>query len=461
MNERDILKAFVAREQQTKSNLYDEIKKSLFDKQWEFISSPSKEKVAVCGRRAGKSTGGIAGLIMDAAKFPGATYLYAGLTRKSAKRVGWKALKALSRRFRADILFHETDLIATLPNGSEVCFIGLDDPDAAESLRGEKFRIILLDESASYGNNLKYVVEEVLTPMLMDADGSLWWMGTPSAACAGPFFEAAHNKNIAQFHWTVLDNPFIPNAANWLERYRTKMGWSADNPIYRREYLGQWEGDSTSLIYRYEASKCRGEQGTGHTWHHILGVDLGYEDATAIVVVAYSDTSPNLYVVDEFKRTRMLPTDVAYKLLEYQALYSPVATVVDTGGLGKAIAEEMRLRHGIQLRAAEKKNKFEYIQLMNSDLFEGRIKFTSAVPQTRGEISILQWDEQKRHEDKRFENHLCDALLYAWRESGHWGFRRAAPAVKPFTDEWAAAHERALAEKLSTEEKTSWWEKLF
>ncbi len=460
-NEAEILKAYLKREASSKSTVADTILDSLFPKQRKFIEDTAKEKVAVCGRRAGKSTGGIAGILIDALKNPGASYLYAGLTRKSAKRVGWKTLKAQNRRFNLQAAFHETDLIATLPNGAELCFIGLDDADAAEALRGEKFRIILLDEAASYGTNLKYVVEEVLTPMLMDANGALWWMGTPSAACAGPFFAADHNPEISSHYWTVLDNPFIPNAAQWLESYRKKMGWSIDNAIYLREYMGKWINDSTSLVYHYDADKCRGEMFKDHTWNYILGVDLGYDDATAIVVVAYSDSSPNLYVVDEFKRSRMLPTDVAYKLKEYQSLYSPVATVVDTGGLGKAIAEEMKARHGIALRPAEKKNKREYIELINSDLFEGRIKFTSSVPHTKAEISILQWDEAKRHEDSRFDNHLCDALLYAWRESGHWGFQRTKPETKPFTDAWAAQHERDLAEKMQENEKKNWWEKLF
>ena len=461
MNESAILKAYLEREQASKSNTADQIYNALFDKQRAFVDDPAKEKVARCGRRAGKSSGGISGLSIQALRCPGTNYLYAGLTRKSAKRVGWKTLKKLNSTYRLNVHFHETDLIATFPNGSELCFIGLDDADAAEALRGEKFRIILLDESASYGNNLKYVVEEVLTPMLMDEDGSLWWMGTPSAACAGPFFDADRNKEIPSYHWTCLDNPYIPNAAAWLAKYRAKKGWSIDNPIYRREYLGEWLKDSTSLVYKYDSDKCIGELFDGHAWNYIMGVDLGYDDASALVVVAYSDRSPNLYVVDTFKKTRMLPSDVAEKVKEYQAKYSPVATVIDTGGLGKAIAEEMKARHGINLRPAEKKNKREYIELVNSDLYEGRIKITRSALPLREEMSILQWDQDRRHEDTRFENHLCDAFLYAWRESGHWGFRRPEQTVKPGTDAWARTHERELAERLQAEEKKGWWEKLF
>lgn len=459
-----ILRTYLEREKASKSDTAELIYESLFQKQKDFIDHPAKEKVARCGRRAGKSTGGLGGLAINALRHPGTAYLYAGLTRRSAKRIGWKALKALNQKFNLNLEFNATDLTATFPSGSEIIFIGLDDLDAAESLRGEKFRIILLDESASYGPHLKYIVEEVLTPMLMDEDGALWWMGTPSAACAGPFFDAdikAPKAEVPSFHWTCLDNPFIPHAERWLATYRKKKGWSEDNPIYLREWLGLWRKDESSLVYRYDEDRCRGVLSPQLTWNYILGVDLGYDDATAIVVVAYSESSPNLYVVDEFKKSQMIPSTVADKVREFQVRYSPVATVVDTGGLGKSIAEEMKQRHNVQLKPAEKNKKREYIELMNSDLFEGQVKFTSAVPLLKGEISMLQWDEDRKHEAAGFENHLCDALLYAWRESGHWGYKRPADKIHDGTDAWAAQHERDLAERMQAEEKKNWWEKLF
>ena len=339
-----ILRTYLEREKASRSDAAEQIYSSLFQKQKDFINDPAKEKVARCGRRAGKSTGGLAGLAINALRRPGTAYLYAGLTRRSAKRIGWKALKKLNQVYRLGIDFNATDLTATFPSGSEIIFIGLDDLDAAESIRGEKFCVILLDESASYGPHLRYIVDEVLTPMLMDEDGALWWMGTPSAACAGPFFDAdtkADKSVVPSYHWTVLDNPYIPHAARWLEGYRKKKGWSEDNPVYQREYLGLWMKDDSSMVYRYDADKCRGILSPALEWNYILGVDLGYDDATAIVVVAYSTSSPNLYVVDEFKKTRMIPSAVADKVREFQVRYSPVATVLDTRGDGKAIAEEM------------------------------------------------------------------------------------------------------------------------
>jgi hypothetical protein len=464
MNPNDIqrvLKTYLEREQASKTDTVGAIYASFFPKQRAFVMDPAKEKVARCGRRAGKSRGVIGGLVAEALSHQGCAVLYAGLTRKSAKRVGWKTLKKFNRDFDVGLTFHETDLIATTPAGSEICFIGLDDADAAEALRGESFRIIVLDEAASYGPNLKYVVEEVLTPMLMDEDGSLWWVGTPSAACAGPFFDANHNAEIPSYHWTCLDNPYIPNAAEWLKRHMRKMGWSAENPVYLREYMGQWIKDDSALIYKFDADKCRGRLAPEHQWNYILGVDLGYDDATAIVCVAFSPSSPNLYCVEEFKKARMLPSQVAEKVAEFQAKYSPSATVVDTGGLGKAIAEEMKQRYNIALKPAEKNKKFDYVELLNSDLFEGRIKFVPEVKALPSEMSMLQWDQKRKGEDPRFENHLCDAFLYAWRESGHWGYRRATREPAEGSKAWESEHERKLADKLQSEEKKPWWEKIF
>ena len=61
---------------------------------------------------------------------------------------------------------------------------------------------------------------------------------------------------------------------------------------------------------------------------------------------------------------------------------------------------------------------------MNSDLAAGNI-LVNELSDLVDEWRLLQWDEDRRKEDGRFDNHLADACLYAWRESKHFTHEEA------------------------------------
>ena len=63
-----------------------------------------------------------------------------------------------------------------------------------------------------------------------------------------------------------------------------------------------------------------------------------------------------------------------------------------------------------------------YIDMMNSDLADGILKVTRD-SDILDEWQNLQWDEDHRKEDGRFENHLADAALTPG-ECRHYDTRR-------------------------------------
>ena len=48
--------------------------------------------------------------------------------------------------------------------------------------------------------------------------------------------------------------------------------------------------------------------------------------------------------------------------------------VGDAAGLGKLVIETLNKRHALPLQAAEKREKFDHIELLNADFHAGRIK---------------------------------------------------------------------------------------
>lgn len=423
-------------------------KPKLFSQQVSFIKDPRKLKAAICSRRAGKTHMACSYVVAEALKHPNCTVPYVALTRGHAKRIAWKTLLELTRPYWKSEP-NLTELRVTLLNGSDIFLAGANDEATAEVFRGQKFPLVVLDECASFRSHFKEMVEEVIEPALIDLNGTLAMIGTPSARLSGLFYEATTKSDspYSVHHWTILDNPFIPHAREWLDARKKERAWTEDTPAYRREWLGEWCGSTDSQVYQFSREKNLA-QGIPNKLDYILGIDLGYDDETAFVVVGYRPDEPKLYVVETYAKSEMTITDIVRKIDELTSRYkSFVRIVADTGGLGKQIAAEIRKRYGVAVFPAEKTQKAEFIQLLNDDLRLGKVLVNPIEINFIEEITALQWDEEKDGrfiEDPRFANHRCDAFLYAWRESTHYLSKVPDNRPEPHSPAWQREQEERI-----------------
>jgi hypothetical protein len=65
-------------------------------------------------------------------------------------------------------------------------------------------------------------------------------------------------------------------------------------------------------------------------------------------------------------------TDVAQKIRAYQARYELDIIVIDNAN--KQAVQELQRRHDLPLRAADKTGKSDFIEIMNGEFIQGRIK---------------------------------------------------------------------------------------
>jgi hypothetical protein len=444
---------------------YNQLLNSLFAEQKQFITSSARRKAAICSRRAGKTYAAAVYLLCTAQKYPGCLSAYLATSRTSAKRILWHDLLELNAKYNLSIEFNHTDLIAVLPNKSRIWLSGASDTSEIEKFRGSKYKLVILDESASFGSYIEQLVDEVFEPALIDQRGTMVLIGTPVAACKGKFYDVTTDENLGweTHHWTLLNNPHIPHAQEYLESMCKERNWDADNPIYQREWLGRWVRNSDSMVYKYDPLKNGWDKVLPSGLMYVMGVDFGYEDASAFVIGAFTPKKPYFYIIETFKQSQMIPTEIANKIKHFMDKYKLYKIVVDTGGLGKSLAEEFRQRHSLPVDPAEKKNKYEYIELMNDDFLGGFIK-VDPKDEITDEWSLLQWDDEHDKEDERFENHLTDACLYAWRESRHFTHVPEPDKPKFGTDAYWEAEERKMlvqAEELrEKEDNADWWETL-
>jgi hypothetical protein len=222
---------------------------------------------------------------------------------------------------------------------------------------------------------------------------------------------------------------FAAEAKRREESAAGKYDWTRA-PDWRREWLGQWVLDASARVYRFDdrvnvladstiaASLLRGDP----EWTYLLGVDLGWKDATAIVLGAYRAADPRYYVVRSFARPEMTYGALGRELKEIAGQYRVARVLVDvSSGPAKQLAESLRVDHALPVTAAEKTEKASYVGRMNSDFVEGRIQCIAENRELFKEWHELVLDSKKSDwaEAKRFANHLADAALYAWRDSLH------------------------------------------
>ncbi len=425
------------------------LKDYLFDKQLSFVLDPSPFKIGVTTRRAGKTISCVADLTDTCLNHPYTVNLYITLSRKNAKRLVWPEFKKLNLKFQLGGQINESDLSITYPNGSILYVLGASDRSSIEDFRGLAIKKVYLDESQSFPSYIEQLIDDVLGPALMDHNGQLILIGTPGPIPSGYFYDLTTNTNWASHNWSYFDNPFLPFLAqgithkDMLERELRRRGVTVNDPSIQREWFGKWTVDENSLVYRYNAAINDYKALPEGVWTYILGVDLGFNDADALAVIAYSESYGETYLVDEVVTKQQDITSLCLQIDKLKDKYPISKIVVDTGGLGKKITEEISKRYEIPMVAAEKNRKAEYIELMNDVLRTGKFKI-KATSLFAEDASKVEWDHDKSTPDRRiissrYHSDICEAVLYAWRESYSYTYKAPKKAAEYGTREWSDA----------------------
>jgi phage terminase large subunit len=170
-------------------------------------------------------------------------------------------------------------------------------------------------------------------------------------------------------------------------------------------------------------------------------------------VGAFSDDLEELYVVAQYKQKNMLTSDVEDMIRSFQKDYNLMKIVMDTGGgSSKMLMETFKQRTGLPIEHAKKNgDKLGLIKMINSDLARGLIKVRPETP-LLNEWNKLQYNLAGNSEDKRFDNHLSDAMLYMWGESRHFLYEEKLLGPKFGTVEYYKQLEDKLEERLLEEQ---------
>ena len=462
-SDQDILAELVRRASEVDQSR--ELLKVSFPEQIAFIQDRARLKAACTTRRSGKTMSAALDLLLTGFEHPGSTMLFLGLTLPAVKKTFWNdCLKSLNTRFNLGLKFNQAEMSATLPNGSVIYCAGTDTSSAIrDRFLGTKLRLVYIDESGSHRQDLRALVYEVLRPATIDLGGRIVLIGTPQAI-RGFFYEVVtgKEKGWSRHAWTAKENPYV--AKEWeeeLAEIRATRPEYMNTPQFKMHYLNEWVKIDDRMVYGgfiWERNTVSCLPVIEKPWNYVMGIDLGWKDASAFSLCAYQDEAiPTLYVVNFHKETKMDFTKVAEFVRKVQRMHPDVRLVID--GANKQGVEEMRRRFDLPLITADKRDKATFIELMNAEFIQGHIQLVSPVCDPLiEEYEKLVWDDRpgllQRREHPGCENHGTDATLYGWRHcfTYLWTPKQKGPTAG--TEEWWKAEEAKTIENLIKTEQS-------
>ncbi len=359
-------------------------------------------RVLCCGRRFGKTTLAI-DQIKGRASIPNSRICYIAPTYQQSRDIAWAQLKN-DCKAAADTI-NESRLEIKLVNGS---IIQLKGWEAIETLRGQFFDLIVLDEVAMY-RNFWLQWQEVIRPTLTDRKGEALFISTPKGF--NHFYDLFNlqeeDSDFKSFHFSSYDNSHLPAE----EIDKAKMELSPDR--FAQEYMADFK-KTEGLVYKeFEREKHVFTQIPDGTRivERIAGTDFGFTNPCAIPDI-YVDSSDCWWVMDEFYETGRTDKQVA----EYAAAKNFDMLYPDPEA--PAAITEMR-RAGVNVRDVVKGNDSikNGIDAVKDRLRANKLKINASCKNTITEFETYSYPDRKpghNEEEKPIDenNHMMDAIRY-------------------------------------------------
>lgn len=372
-------------------------------------------RVVDCGRRFGKTTLAIEEIKGKALAKP-VRIAYIAPTYQQARDIAWEQLKGELRPITTKVNSSRLELVVRTIKEEESLII-LRGWEAIETLRGQKFDFIVIDEIASM-RNFWSNWQEVIRPTLTDNKGECLFISTPKGF--NHFYELfnleAEDTDYKSFHFTTYDNPFIPPD----EIDKAKEELTEDR--FAQEYMADFR-KTEGLVYKeFDRAKHLYDEIDDRTFaEYIAGIDFGFTNPTAVIHIK-KDRDDNYYITNEWYKTGQTDAQTAEYVAgcNFNKVYpdpeSPSAIKELRNAkvnVREVIKNKDSIKHGIdKIRELFKSNKLFIHRSCENLIFELE---TYSYPDKK--------DMRNEEENPIKENdHALDALRYAiYMDSGRSG----------------------------------------
>ena len=259
----------------------------LSDSQRKVAQDPTRFKVAICGRRWGKTYLAIRQLCYHARQ-PDKEIFYITRSYRSAKMIVWKPLKRRLIDLKWVEKINESELSISLKNGSTISLKGSENPD---SLRGPSLSYVVIDEVADVDPILW---PEIIRPALADQQGGALFIGTPKGRGNWSYdlFQQykTYPEQWASYQFTTLDGGRV--TAEEIASARRDMS----ERQFNQEFLATFETYENRVAWSFDADHNVRKLLNPDLSTIYIGMDFNFNPITAAIMVRVGDA---MHVIDE------------------------------------------------------------------------------------------------------------------------------------------------------------------
>ena len=298
--------------------------------QREVQQSEARFKVLSCGRRWGKSR--LASALLLARALQGGNVWWVAPSYATGQ-IGFDEIRRLAQQLPHTEI-NRSERFVKVAGGGRVTVRSADDPN---SLRGFSLDLVVVDEAA-YVPRLQELWQEVLRPALADREGSAVFCSTPKGK---NFFWTLYSQGLdplqpdwQSWQFPTSSNPFIPQGE--IDAMKASM----PDAKYQQEVLAQFVESGTVFRNVNELMKPEYRQSGPILGHeYTVGVDVARASGGDYTVFAVYDCNEgDICTLERFSGTEY-SVQVA-RLVTLVEKWRPVATVIETNGMGQALLEQ-------------------------------------------------------------------------------------------------------------------------
>src|SRR3990167_3159065 len=377
-----------------------------------YILTPSQKQIVLdrhrfrvvnCGRRFGKSTLAILEIIGKAVSKNDCRVAYIANTYQQARDIAWRELKSIARPVTISINESRLEVEIKTQDGG-IGLIWLRGWESIETLRGQRFDFVVLDEVAQMRNFWENW-QEVIRPTLTDTRGEALFLSTPKGY--NHFYDLYElhktDTDYASFHFKTEDNPQIPRE----EIEKAKKELTQDR--FAQEYEADFRKVEGIVYPEFSRDRHITDVVPQFRTERMLGVDFGYTNPSAVYTIDL-DKEGIYWITQEYYKTGKVNIEV----IEYVKSQFPNVVYPDPAEPDRI--EEMR-RHDINVRDVSKDIE-AVINKVRELLKAGKVKIHSSCINLISELETYHYPDRKdglnqKELPVKEDDHAVDAIRYA------------------------------------------------
>lgn len=306
-----------------------------------------------------------------------------------------------------------SDYRITLPNGAELIFKGLDNPEKIKSIKGVSD--IVMEEATEF--TLDDFTQLNLRLREKKHDKKQIFIMFNPVSKANWVYKTFFEKKFSDTHIhlsTYLDNRFSDE-----NTVRTIRQLAETNAAYYKIYaLGEFATLDKLIFPTFEKRLLNVESEEMRKLPSFFGLDFGYtNDPTAFIHIKVDEKLQTIYVMQEYTKVGMLNNDIADVI---SSLGYRKEIIIADAAEPKSI-EEIRRAGIARLRAANKGP--DSVLHGISDLQQFKIVVDERASRTIEEFENYTWKRDKKTseyinqpDDTTHFDHAIDAIRYAFQQ---------------------------------------------